>query len=186
MKLSIDQQSRQQARVPHELAMVNLLVFNLLLCAGILASTMARKGSVLEHYKWWLIVLPILFSLAVVAYTHLQVARPAENRGWFVTAHWRIARSRYRFLMIAYAVAMLLVGLGWLISLGNPALQTVMFVALIRVAVAPLLIAVMVLAVLESSALFQATSGELPDRWAENQPPAAKLSGPTVKHGLDD
>jgi hypothetical protein len=59
-----------------------------------------------------------------------------------------------------------LVGLGWLLSLASPNLQEVMFVALVRVAVAPMLISVMVLAVLESSALFQANTGEVPDRIA--------------------
>jgi len=41
--------------------------------------------------------------------------------------------------------------------------------------VTPILIAVMVVAVLESSALFQAHTGELPDRVFERFPPPANV-----------
>jgi hypothetical protein len=58
-----------------------------------------------------------------------------------------------------------------LLSLTSPNVQGLMFIALVRVAVAPLLISVMVVAVLESSALFQASSGETPDRLPEQFPP---------------
>ncbi len=171
MKFVIEPAICRAGRTPHELAMFNLLVFNLMLCGGILASTMARHGSVIEHYRVWLILVPVVLSLSVVAYTVMRVLRVGHDVHWFVTAHWQIAMFRYRFLVLAYLAAAGLIGLGWLLSLTNPALQSVMFVALVRVAVAPLLIAVMVLAVLESSSLFQAISGELPERWATGRPP---------------
>ena len=62
-----------------------------------------------------------------------------------------------------------------MLSRSNPALQEVMFVARVRLVVTPILIAVMVVAVLESSALFQAHSGELPDRVFERFPPPANV-----------
>ena len=80
-----------------------------------------------------------------------------------------------RILMIAYLVGAALVGLGWLLSLSNPKLQELMFVALVRVAVAPMLISVMVLAVLESSALAQAGNGEVPDGVVKRMPRPADL-----------
>ncbi len=162
---------RRQARVPHEIAMVNLVVCNLLLCAGILASTLARSGSVLEHFKGWLIAVPLGLSLLLIAYTFRRAAHLRTTACWFVAAHWWLAARRYRILLIAYLVAGVLIGLGWLLSLTSPNVQGLMFIALVRVAVAPLLISVMVVAVLESSALFQASSGETPDRLPEQFPP---------------
>jgi predicted aspartyl protease len=175
MKYDLDPALRRAGRTPHELAMFNLLVFNLMLCGGILASTMARHGSVIEHYRLWLILVPVVLSLSVVAYTFQRVMRGGHDVHWFVAAHWKIALFRYRILLLAYLAALVLICLGWLLSLTNPALQSVMFVALVRVAVAPLLIAVMVLAVLESSALFQAISGELPERWSAARPAGGEL-----------
>jgi hypothetical protein len=163
MQFDVDPRTRRQGRFPHELAMVNLLVFNLMLCAGILAGTMARKGSPLEHYKLWLVAVPLAMSLVVIAYTIRRAARAEPGTPWFAAAHWTITSRRYRVLLVAYLAGAALVGLGWLLSTASPNLQEVMFVALVRVAVAPMLITVMVVAVLESSALFQANSGEVPD-----------------------
>lgn len=178
MQFSVDARTRRQGRFPHELAMVNLLVFNLTLCAGILAGTMARKGSPLEQYKLWLVAAPLTMSLAVIAYTIRRATHRGPNIPWFAAAHWAITSRRYRVLLAAYLAGSLLVGLGWLLSRASPNLQEVMFVALVRVAVAPMLIAVMVVAVLESSALFQANSGEVPDGIVERLPPPADTTKP--------
>jgi ABC-type Fe3+-siderophore transport system permease subunit len=178
MQFDVDARTRRQGRFPHELAMVNLLVFNLMLCAGILAGTMARKGSPLEHYKLWLVSMPLAMSLAVIAYTFRRAARAPSEVPWFAAAHWAITWRRYRVLLVAYLAGAVLVGCGWLLSQASPNLQEVMFVALVRVAVAPMLVAVMVVAVLESSALFQANSGEVPDGIVALLPPPADIARP--------
>ncbi len=175
MQFEIDLVTRRQGRAPHELAMVNLLVFNLLFCMAVLAGSMAQKGSALEHYKAWTIAIPLALSLAVIAYSFWRAAQAKAEGLWFSAAHWSLAVGRYRILMIAYLVGAALVGLGWLLSLSNPKLQELMFVALVRVAVAPMLISVMVLAVLESSALAQAGNGEVPAAVIKRMPPPAGL-----------
>ena len=175
MQFDIDPATRRQGRTPHELAMVNLLLFNLLFCMAVLAGTMAQKGSALAHYKVLTIAMPLGLSLAVIAYSFWRAARAKADGPWFAAAHWSLATGRYRILMIAYLVGAALVGLGWLLSLSNPKLQELMFVALVRVAVAPMLISVMVLAVLESSALAQAGNGEVPDGAVKRMPPPADL-----------
>jgi hypothetical protein len=175
MQFDIDANTRRQGRAPHELAMVNLLLFNLLFCMAVLAGSMAQKGSALAHYKAWTIAVPLCLSLAVIAYSFWRAAQTRASGPWFAAVHWSIAAGRYRILLIAYLVGATLVGLGWLLSLSNPKLQELMFVALVRVAVAPMLISVMVLAVLESSALAQAGNGEVPDNVAKHMPPPAGL-----------
>jgi hypothetical protein len=171
MQFEIDPLLRRQGRAPHELAMVNLLLFNLLVCMAVLAGSMAQKGSLLEHYKAWTIAVPLSLSLAVIAYSFWRAARTKTRGPWFAAAHWALATGRYRILLIAYLVGAALIGLGWLLSLSNPKLQELMFVALVRVAVAPMLASVMVLAVLESSALAQAGNGEVPDGIVKRMPP---------------
>lgn len=175
MQFDIDADTRRKGRAPHELAMINLLLFNLLFCMAVLAGTMAQKGSALEHYKVWTIAVPLGLSLAVIAYSSWRAVRVRVSGPWFAAAHWFITAGRYRILLIAYVIGAALVGLGWLLSLSNPKLQELMFVALVRVAVAPMLISVMVLAVLESSALAQAGNGEVPDGVIKRMPPPAGL-----------
>jgi len=175
MQFNIDANTRRLGRSPHELAMVNLLVFNLLFCVAVLAGSMAQKGSVLEHYKAWTIAIPLALSLAVIGYSFWRASETRASGPWFAAAHWSLTAGRYRILLIAYLVGAALVGLGWLLSLSNPKLQGLMFLALVRVAVAPMLIAVMVLAVLESSGLAQAGNGEVPDGIAKRLPPPPDL-----------
>jgi hypothetical protein len=80
-------------------------------------------------------------------------------------------------LLIAYAVGAGLIGIGWLVSTAqkDPGMQELMFVALQRVAIAPLLIALMVLIMLESGSLYQAGRGEVPDGLTKRFPPPADL-----------
>ena len=171
MQFDIDPSTRLQGRTPHELAMVNLLVFNLLFCLAIIAGTMAPQGSLLEHYKLWSIAVPLCLSLCVIGYSFWRSNEATAAGPWFVAAHWTVATSRYKRLVITYLVGATLVGLGWVISLSNPKLQELMFIALVRVAVAPMLISVMVLAVLESGALAQAGNGEVSDGVIKRLPP---------------
>ena len=178
MTTTIDEPIRRQGRLPHELAMVNLLVFNLMLCGGLLAGTMARKGSWLEQHRAWLVALPLAASLAVMAYSRRRARHAAATSPAFVAAHWRSTVGRYRFLLGAYGVSAALIGLGWLAAYSNPSLHDILFVALVRVAVAPLLISVMVIAVLESSALFQANLGEAPAIKAPIAPPREDAAPP--------
>ncbi len=181
MQFDLDPASRRQGRAPHELAMINLLVFNLMFCGAVVLSSMLQRGSPLEHYKGWLIAAPLSLSLAVIAYSFWRGARARAEGPWFAAAHWGIATARYRILLIAYGVGAALVGLGWLLAhtQDKVGMQELMFVALVRVAVAPMLISVMVLAVLESSSLSQANNGEVPDGVVKRLPPPGDL--PEVK-----
>ena len=112
MQFDIDPTTRRQGRAPHELAMVNLLLFNLLFCMAVLAGTMAQKGSALAHYKVLTIAIPLSLSLAVIAYSFWRAARVKADGPWFAAAHWSL-HGRYRILMFAY-----LVGAAWSGSAG--------------------------------------------------------------------
>jgi hypothetical protein len=189
MKFQIDAPTRRQGRAPHELAMINLLVFNLMLCGGVVASSMAQRGSVLEHYKPWIIAVPLAISLAIIAFSFWRAVQTRNRGPWFAAVHWEIAASRYRILLLVYLVGAGLIGLGWLLAhtQDKPGMQEMMFIALQRVAVAPILISVMVLAVLESSSLFQAGNGEVPDGAAKHMPPPVDLiASPSGEQQPDD
>jgi hypothetical protein len=189
MKFQIDALTRRQGRAPHELAMINLLVFNLMLCGGVVASSMAQRGSVLEHYKLWIIAVPLAVSFTIIAFSFWRTLQTRNRGPWFAAVHWEIAASRYRILLLVYLVGAGLIGLGWLLAhtQDKPGMQEMMFIALQRVAVAPMLISVMVLAVLESSSLFQAGNGEVPDGATKRMPPPADLTAsPSVaQHPAD-
>lgn len=178
MLFDVDEPTRRQAKAAHELAMVNLLLFNLLILIALLAGSFLQKGSPLVEYRLVGVLIPLAASLGIVAYTFLRASKAAASGPWFVAAHWRLATARYKILMIAYVVGAALIGLGWLLSQAQkaPGMQELMFVALERVAIAPVLIALMALIMLESGALYQAGRGEVPDGLARRFPPPADLA----------
>jgi hypothetical protein len=178
MYFAIDEPTRRKAKSPHELAMVNLLLINLPMLIALLAGSFLQKGSPLADYKLIGVLVPLLISLAIVAYTFARANKAKAGEPWFVAAHWKITTGRYKILLIAYLVGAALIGIGWLLSLAQKThgMQELMFVALQRVAIAPILISLMVLIMLESGSLYQAGRGEVPDGLTKRFPPPADLA----------
>ena len=123
---------------------------------ALLAGSFLQHGSPLADYKLAGVLVPFFISLAIIAFTFAKAAKLAGAGPWFVAVHWRLATLRYKILLIAYAVGAGLIGGGWLLSTTQKTagMQELMFVALQRVAIAPVLIALMVLIMLESGALY--------------------------------
>ncbi len=144
---------RGQAKVPHNLFMLNLALFHLLMTPAIIAAGVGELG----------ILLPLALSLTVMAYTWRRAQAGHDQP--FVCAHWQLAVRRYRLLLIAYAVTAVLLLLGWLLTQGasDPNMRDILQTVLLRIAVMPVVLMVMVNFYLESSAIFQATNGEVPD-----------------------
>lgn len=188
MFFTVDNATRRKAKSPHELAMINLLLINLPMLIALLAGSFLQKGSILENYKLIGVLAPLFVSLGIVVYTFSKAGKTAGDGHWFVAAHWKLTTARYKVLLIAYAVGAGLIGIGWLLSLAqkNPGMQELMFVALQRVAIAPILISLMVLIMLESGSLYQAGRGEVPDGLIERFPPPADFPGSETEPQVDD
>lgn len=190
MLYSVDETMQRRAKSPHELAMVNLLLFNLLIAVALLAGSMAAPGSDLSRFKWLGVGLPLLASLLVVLVTWIMANR--RDLPWFVAAHWRLTARRYRILLVAYLVAGAVVSLAFIHATDDgelarrvahlpPAMQEMERHKLesqdlgsaiwARLAVVPLLLTVMTLIMLESGALYQAGRGEVPDAQVARFPP---------------
>ena len=182
MILHISDTTRSQAKTPHNLFMLNLALFHLLMTPAIIVLDVGEIG----------MLLPLFLSLTVMIYTWRRAN--AAHDDWFVFAHWQLAVRRYRLLLIGYAVTAALLLLGWLLTLStaDPNMRDILQTVLLRIAVMPVVLMVMVDFYLESSALFQATNGEVPDSISkrfppENNPPAvtperAAESAPHTTH----
>ncbi len=198
MFFAVDETTRRKAKTPHELAMVNLIVFNLLIGVALLAGSMAEPDSMIGRYKWLAVSIPLALSLLLIGITWIRSRRPNGTIGWFAATHWRLAASRYRLILIAYLVCAALLSIALIgrqdeveiaaqLRTLPPAMQEMerhklesqdMASAVwARIGVVPLLLAVMVTIMLESGALYQAGRGELPDALVARFPPPAGLTG---------
>lgn len=167
MYFEVEERERNRAKNPHELFMLNLIAFHLLLAPAAIALGIGE----------WGLLLPVFFSLLVMALIYVLAKRAESHSPWFVMAHWKAALRRCRLLLIGYGISGIVLLLAWLLSLGmQPSMREIMFTALTRVAVMPTVILVFVSFVLESNALFQAARGEISDGIVARYPAPADLA----------
>ncbi len=163
MKYAIDDAVRRQAKAPHELFMLNLGFFHLLLGPAALFLGIGLVG----------LLIPLGFSLAMMGYMLLRCKRVQGGGDWFVARHWSLAVRRNRWLLLGYSLtAAILLG-GWLLTLGvdRESTRHILVTVITRIAVMPTIITVLVCFVMENGGLNMALEGELPKGFVERFPP---------------
>jgi hypothetical protein len=162
MLYAIDDTLKRQARAPHELLMINLAAFHLLLAPASIALDIGA----------WGLALPPLFSSLVIAYIYLRSHRAAAATPWFALMHWRLAWRRCRLLLLGYAASALIIGGGSLLALSaqKQSMREIIFTIATRVGVMPTIVMVLVLFVLANSGLELAGKGEVPDGLLKRYP----------------
>jgi hypothetical protein len=152
---------RSRAKNPHELFILNLIVFHLLLAPAAIALKIGALA----------LLLPLIFSAGVMSFIYWRARRAEAVDSWFVMAHWKIALRRCLLLLTGYGITGGILLLAFFLSLGMQGhMKEIMFTALTRIGVMPTVILVFVSFVMESNALFQATRGEVPDSIALRYP----------------
>lgn len=152
-----------RAQFPHNLFISGLFLFDLLMTPAVLGMKIGMIG----------LLIPLVLSGSLIAYIWLRSRSSALP--WFVAAHWKLAFRRCKLLMLGYALTALLVFVAWLLSSisDDHNMAQIMWTAMTRIALMPTLIAVMITAVLEYSAMAQTTKREVPDKIAAAFPPPA-------------
>jgi hypothetical protein len=149
----------KKAQFPHNLFVAGLFMFDLLLTPAVIALKIGMLG----------LLIPLLCSGTLIAYIYLRSRRTTT---WFVDVHWKLAFKRAQWLMIGYAISAVLIFLAWLVSLtaNTPDMGRIVWTALTRIALMPTVIAVLITAVLEASAVPLAAKREVPDKLAASFP----------------
>lgn len=138
-----------RAGFAHEMVMMNLAIFHLLLPVAALSS----------GYISTFLSLALIGSAVMI----FLVARKARQTSdvELVNAHRQLAWRRCRLLLIAYAISTIIMLLGWLLA----SIQVdqnrvnIMLVVFSRIAAVPIVLAVLILLVMETTALSQARQG---------------------------
>lgn len=155
----------KRAQTPHNVFISGLFLFDLFMTPAVIGLKIGMIG----------LLIPLLFSGSLIAFIWLR-SRKATT--WFVDAHWKLAFSRGKLLMLGYAITAVLIFIAWLVSGASkdPNMAHILWTALTRIALMPTLIVVMITAVLEFNATAQAAKREVPDKIAAKFPPPAQQS----------
>jgi hypothetical protein len=149
----------KQAKVPHNLFVSGLFFLDLLMTPAIIVLNIGMSG----------LLIPLICSLTLIGYIFVRARQTTQ---WFPAAHWRLTFIHAKWLMIGYAASALLILLAWLLSQGahEASMQRILWTSLTRVALMPTLIAVMITAVMEASAIGLAGKGEVPSKIVRDFP----------------
>ena len=157
----LDEQQKNRAKLPHNIFMLNLAVFHLLMTPAAIAMDVGV----------WGMLLPLMLSLLTIAFTFIYSQR-RQQLPRFVFLHWKLAMIRYRYLMISYGTSAALLLLGWLLAstAADANMRDIMQTVFIRIAIMPVLITVMINFYLESNAINLASLGEIPEALEKHYP----------------
>lgn len=139
----------KQAQIPHNLFISGLFIFDLLMTPAVIVLGLGMPG----------LLVPLLCSVALIAYIFLRGKNISST---FVAAHWKTAYKHGIWLLAGYAISAGLIFIAWMLSLNarDANMGHILWTALTRIALLPTLIAVMVTAVMEASAISAATKRE--------------------------
>ncbi len=168
MQYPIDPVLRRKARFPHELLMINLAAFHLLLAPAAIA---------LDIGIWGLLLAPALSGL-VISYIYVRGRRAEENEPWLVMAHWKLVWRRSLLLVAGYAASLIIIGGGLLLSTSAASqnMEQIIITIATRIGVMPTAILVLVCFVLSNGGLELANKGEVPEGIKRRYPEHPEVS----------
>lgn len=161
MKFEISDDLVHQAKIPHDIFLTNLIGNHILWFVAALG---------LVRSYWQPMALVPVISFVLLFYT-LWRAKQSESRdSWYVRVHWQIAAERSRLFIYMLLAVMSVCLLGW-IGYSYLGMMKVAVMAMIGgVAILPIMVTVLILILMESDALHQATLCRLSKRVVEKYP----------------
>lgn len=158
--MGVPESEIKAARWAHDLFILNVFFFHLLLTPATIVLGIGLKG----------LLIPLALSLVVITYIY---SRGQREQRWFVAAHWRLAFKRCKLLLIGYAITAAILLLAALLASGmkDARMADIMVTVITRIAIMPTLILVMVTVVMEATATSLAGKGEVPEKIIKEFPP---------------
>ena len=161
MKFEISEQESRQAKVPHEIFLTNLVGNHILWF-------IASLGLVRSY--WQPLALVPVISFLILGYTLWRARQSVRRDSWFVMCHWQLCAGRSRVFILMLIILGSISLLGW-VGFTYFGMKEVAVIAMISgTGVLPVMVTVLVLVLMESDALYQATQHKLPKRMIERYP----------------
>ena len=155
MQFKVSKEQVQAARAPHELMLLNLIGNHILWFVG----SLGIAGS-----YWQPVAMVPVVSLSILGYLiwRGKVSRQKDN--WFVMCHWQIAARRGQiFLMIILSMILVILLVGGLGYFYFHWMKEVVIAIIGGVGVLPVMVTVLILIIMESDAMDQASHGKVPE-----------------------
>ncbi len=162
MKFEISDELTRQAKIPHDIFLTNLIGNHILWFVAALG---------LVRSYWQPLALVPIVSLSLLVYTLWRAKRSRREDHWYVMVHWQIAAQRSRFFIYMLLAVLGVSFLGW-IGYTYLGMMKVAVMAMIGgIGLLPIMVTVLILILMESDALHQASLHKLSERVVAKFPP---------------
>ncbi|WP_456407018.1 hypothetical protein [Thiolapillus sp.] len=163
---NISEDTRKQARHPHEFFLINLITNHILLFVGLLG--MAKQ------MPWLLLIVPAV-SIGILSYLVWRAMLSRSRDHWFVFCHWQLCARRSRFFigmiaLMGLGIAAILASVGGNVSDLRPGHYAIGGMVLL-----PTIFSVLVMIIMESDAVHKASIGDVPEWLVKKFPPPEEL-----------
>jgi hypothetical protein len=161
MQFEITEDEGRKAKIPHEIFITNLVANHILWFIAALG--------VVRSYWQPLALVPIM-SLSILVYTLWRAKRTRLQGGWFVMCHWQVSARRSRFFIGMLLLLFCMFALGWVGYTYLGMMKEAVYALVGGIGVLPVMVTVLVLIVMESDAMHQASQGRMGKQVYERYP----------------
>lgn len=161
MKFVISEEVAHKAKIPHEILLTNLIGNHILW----FIAALGLAGS-----YWQPLALVPVFSFVALTYILWRAYRSRTQDDWYVMCHWQICAARSRMFIYMLLLALTIVILGWVGYTYFGMMKVAVYALGGGVGILPVMVTVLVLILMESDAMHQATLHKLPKRIVEKYP----------------
>ncbi len=161
MKFELSDEVAHKAKIPHEILLTNLIGNHILW----FVASLGLAGSF-----WQPIALVPVFSIITLSYILWRARRSKRQDDWYVMCHWQICAARSRLFIYMLLVGLIVVLLGWVGYTYFGMMKVAVYAISGGVGILPVMVTVLVLILMESDALHQASLHNLPKRTVEKYP----------------
>ncbi|MCW8883663.1 MAG: hypothetical protein OQK12_00240 [Motiliproteus sp.] len=152
MKFELSEEVMRQARSPHELFLTNMVGNHILWFVASLG--------ILNTYWQPMLLVPIV-SVSTILYTLWRAKKSAQEDHWFVMCHWQVAAKRSKIFACIMLAGLVIGCLGW-VGYTYLGMMKVAVQAMVGgIGLLPVMVSVLVLIVMESDGMHQASSGKM-------------------------
>ena len=161
MKFEIPEDQIKKAKVPHELFLTNLIGNHVLWFVAALG---------VYSTFWQLVALVPVISLSTLFFTLWRAQKAKSSDPWFVMCHWQICARRSKAFLLMFAIFGAVSLLGWVGYTYFGMMDVAVKAMICGMGVLPVIVAVLVLIIMESDAMHQASQQRVPKGVVERFP----------------
>jgi hypothetical protein len=161
MQFEVSETERRQAKLPHDLFLINLIANHIL----IFVSTLGFATS----WIWPVLSVPAI-SVVILGYSIWRGRRSRQIDPWYVMCHWQVGLRRSLIFITMLGLLALITTIGLLGHYQFGLMKEAVYAIIGGIGLLPTMVTMLILIILESDALHSASIGRLPAWVVERYP----------------